>query len=1178
MKLFNLAIDSFGIKKNTRLENFSTGLNFVSGPTGSGKSTIRNFVRGILYGFDDDVLQSFVSSSGRPGSIEFQSMDPNQRLVKFSRNISELGAGPLEATDLHTASPVSTNYLANEIDPSTYTSVFNFSFDQHRDQIGRIVHVMRNRLAVPAGRYGRIDRTAYEQWASNQEESKRQIQLFTRQIDELVSRRNRLHSEIENANSHVDHERLARENEMRTLDSQLAGLRQSIGEWLARRHELANDIEALKRRIEAVLTDIKRVPVKTHNTNELSVLYQRLDEIDQHLRRWRSVQSEVQSERLKIRDEMSAVVDVSIESTSHPYHNARQILSNLEAIVGDTEVHAKSWATANVDTTSSAQRAESVMSNCSQMREQLYQLCQELGEQYRHVRHRTAVGELKQLRRCYHEMGESIKRLNHRRSNVLDRIRTLDPAGAEAVFRDDFQFCECAEHEGYLAARRKFVGALPAEVEYETITPDVSVERAQLRDLEGQFDLANSTLHNLESDAGAVQTKLTDLQNRLSSLQVVNVESLHADLRRIENEINELSIRRQHHEHEIQTPAPQVEHSAHPVVEDASTILSRLTDSQLVAIWINESAGSDLSIANRDGVTLPLDAISKTDQVLACLALAIATAMEYGRRNAPTPICYDDLLENVATSRVDNVIRVLDDLCAGGHQVIVFGKHVNSLAKYGMQVNGIHANGLREPLSHSHSVGDVKFFQLVRPIEATPIIPVATTTNFSPVLPAPIENRMTPTDVENVRTTLHSTSNGDSNSSSYDLATFDQGKLLRSTDFFEADYLRALNDSGIHTIADLLDIDPDLMDSELTRRGVSSDLVDRWQSQIWLKIAIPELSANDTLVLFFAGVTDPRLLDQWSDRELSDRIRRTLENSNGNLPYERDRYHEDRYANWRSSFDRNRSFWRNHQRYLRRNRQRRRWAPDSESMRSNQDSRRNDFDRASRSPRPFQSSRNGFSDDSSTRGPRGEHDSRENRSRGRVAIDNPSNETRPFDSASRRASQTTNGTPAASDAHVQPEVVRPQSIVKKQELKFYLNLDDELAAAPSIGPAMAERFEKIGIMSVRDFVEGNAEQMHGELKYKRAKLEDLIQWQQQAKLVCCIPNLRGHDAQLLVACDITDPERIAQMDPASLFSLIGPFSKTKEGQKIVRSGKKPDLDEIKDWISWAQDTRQLQAA
>ena len=154
----------------------------------------------------------------------------------------------------------------------------------------------------------------------------------------------------------------------------------------------------------------------------------------------------------------------------------------------------------------------------------------------------------------------------------------------------------------------------------------------------------------------------------------------------------------------------------------------------------------------------------------------------------------------------------------------------------------------------------------------------------------------------------------------------------------------------------------------------------------------------------------------------------------------------------------------------------------------------------------------------------------------------------------------------------------PQSIKPSKPHKFYLDLEDHIEAAPSIGPKTAERFEKIGVFTIAEFLKQTAESMSSKLNYKRMSVDVVRSWQQQARLVCRIPNLRGHDAQLLVACEIFEPEEIASMQPQSLFRVIEPFSETKEGLKIIRSGKKPDLAEITDWIAWAQHTRSLQAA
>ena len=120
--------------------------------------------------------------------------------------------------------------------------------------------------------------------------------------------------------------------------------------------------------------------------------------------------------------------------------------------------------------------------------------------------------------------------------------------------------------------------------------------------------------------------------------------------------------------------------------------------------------------------------------------------------------------------------------------------------------------------------------------------------------------------------------------------------------------------------------------------------------------------------------------------------------------------------------------------------------------------------------------------------------------------------------------------------------------------------------------------EAIGVHTISDFLKFTAESMAEKLDYKRLTASVLRQWQHQSRLVCRIPNLRGHDAQLLVGCDIIDAELLASMRPETLFEKIGPFSDTKEGLKIIRNGKRPDLEEITDWIEFAQHNRSLQAA
>jgi hypothetical protein len=144
--------------------------------------------------------------------------------------------------------------------------------------------------------------------------------------------------------------------------------------------------------------------------------------------------------------------------------------------------------------------------------------------------------------------------------------------------------------------------------------------------------------------------------------------------------------------------------------------------------------------------------------------------------------------------------------------------------------------------------------------------------------------------------------------------------------------------------------------------------------------------------------------------------------------------------------------------------------------------------------------------------------------------------------------------------------------------RFYLNTGDSIEQAPSIGPRMAERFEAIGIVTVADFLNADADSLAERLNRRRIGADTIRLWQLQTTLACRIPWLRGHDAQILVACGIHDVESLAKMDSARLWKIVQPFIATVECKRIIRNGKSPDLEEIKDWIQWARNARHLQAA
>ena len=154
----------------------------------------------------------------------------------------------------------------------------------------------------------------------------------------------------------------------------------------------------------------------------------------------------------------------------------------------------------------------------------------------------------------------------------------------------------------------------------------------------------------------------------------------------------------------------------------------------------------------------------------------------------------------------------------------------------------------------------------------------------------------------------------------------------------------------------------------------------------------------------------------------------------------------------------------------------------------------------------------------------------------------------------------------------------PKTQKTKEEPRFYLEVSSPVEAAPSIGPKRAELLTELGVAKVSDLLDADPEQLADQIGDSRVDTAKIVAWQHQANLVCRIPGLRGHDAQVLVGCGFTTPEEIASMKPSELLEFVEPFCETKQGQRCLRGSAKPDLAEVANWIQWARARRKLGVA
>ena len=144
--------------------------------------------------------------------------------------------------------------------------------------------------------------------------------------------------------------------------------------------------------------------------------------------------------------------------------------------------------------------------------------------------------------------------------------------------------------------------------------------------------------------------------------------------------------------------------------------------------------------------------------------------------------------------------------------------------------------------------------------------------------------------------------------------------------------------------------------------------------------------------------------------------------------------------------------------------------------------------------------------------------------------------------------------------------------------KFYLDLSSPVVDAPTIGPKMAERLESVRIKTIGDLLAAESGDLAQALGEKSITAATVDAWKSQSMLVCRIPNLRGQDAQLLVAAGYSTAESIANASKDTLVEAIARVASTRQGLKYLRGGNPPDSQRIGSWIEWSKHSRVVKAA
>ena len=1216
MKLTHIAIEGTSAGRTILLDQLNEQLNVVFGADSSKQELIRGYFRFLLFGNSNWNANSPANYPGQIGfstpagnhaqgtflTTSFAEFKHQNSRYRMSRNDQQAVNDTVNIQPLDHLNGVlpTTSQVTNGLDATAYDTFFNVAISQSSLLVQRLIDQIQIKFAVQPGNSNWSDPQTVALARQQEENRNKQVNSLRMRQQELQLEKDRLNAEIQQIELTFGQQIAAIQAQ---IDSCNATLSERNATCVSLKNALAtlnSQIVELRARIELLNSQTRQVAVETSQyPDSLALFYLRLDEIDNQIRRWRLVQSDVHEERVRLRDEMATCDRLSIDAAEHPYHVARQLLYSLENRVSETEAFARSHE--NVEVVNDLSNWQHVVDICGGMREDLYSLCEELGKQYKHIRHKAAVAEMKQLRRCYHEMDENIKRLVRRRESVLDEIRKLDPAGVELIVLAETQFCECAEHQGYLEARRQFGGALESVAHYEQVPVNTSAEQSQLELLLAQIPTAQNSVTNAEAEAANLQIELQRLLEEKRQLELSSSESLKAKLRavteewqQVDQEIRRLAAAAQPIQQEVQNP----------YLVDASRILSEASAGSYTRVWLNDQ--QRLAVASANGQVTTFDHLTRVHQDLVCLAMVLAGARAYRQKSVQVPVVIDDLFLNLAPADQTRIANLIQRFCSEGFQLILL-TNARTLQN---QLNSVNCRVLNlgrmeladtnisttapyqtptylprtDPPATAAQYPAAQYPVAQYPVAQYPV--VNQFTNARSIQPGPVQSglvqpglvqpgrvqagfvqpglnqssfvqpglrpnpavRPTVRDNHQIRPAVPARqfaldSRPVQQPNSYELAqrcvVVTETTPLGSVDLVESIYVSQLNAAGIYTVDDLLNVDLNALPMDLSNRGFSGAQVERWQALALLVLSLPELHALDARVLFACGIYHPEDLDQINERELFERIRSYLTSNEGRRAgAELSRFDTLRIDSWKRSLNRTRSSWSKRRPSSSRNS----YSSRNNTRANSQSDNGRDYERTPRQSRQRNSDRDGSP---------------------RAKTNGYSSDTR-----SNTRSRSTEYRSRRNESHGS----------ERSGFKFYLSMADNLEAAPSIGAKTAERFAKIGINSIADFLNADAYDLADEINYKRITGEGIEAWQKQTRLMVQIPNMRVHDVQLLVGCGLTEPTDIASMDAEQLFGIVIPFSETKDGTRILRSGKKPDMEEIQEWIECAQNNRSLQAA
>ena len=671
LRITELNLAGEGAWPDLRVEKLSSQLNVFYGPPRAGKSSVAQLVGHLMYGTSESpwrqqfgqhvsMAEGSVKLDGPQGDFVLRRHNDSNRHDSNKQDSNKhdtsqrarltISSGRGDTVDGQTI-----QHLLSGLSPQLAAKVFlvDFSESPQADWLLNETFARDFTSSQPSRSNAYTINRQYSRCVPTS--SKSIVDRVDRQrIDELVSRRDTIASEIQQQMSQRRNESEVLEREIHDVDSALSAKRERAEHLRAQLQEIDTKLAEMETRLRYFSLDhttkLSRRPLDVEQQQR------ELAELDEEITRCRQTLAASQQRESLLRTELAQCSPDGTADSVTCLADGRATLGVLEQLLDDLDAEVSQLARTHEPGRCIGHDSHAKLSPVAALlRQQVYTLCGQLTEQERIVRRQQLTAESRQLARVHTELGERLDLLLSRRESLIQRSQQANQPARLVPQPPAADHCSCEHHGEFIQSTdTRILGRTDRGQHESDIRGELSELQRERTQRVDEFNALQRDIEQLEERWGKLQ------HERASLIGGASFDDLQAELDRLESVIRQsLQV--------SETPTRSTSNS----IWRASDILAQLTNGHLTQIRL-ERDQSLATIVDRHGQPRTVKSLSASEHDQLYLALTLSLVNSYAQRGIQLPLVLDEpfLKQNPADTAA--MVGVLDEFARAGHQLLVF--------------------------------------------------------------------------------------------------------------------------------------------------------------------------------------------------------------------------------------------------------------------------------------------------------------------------------------------------------------------------------------------------------------------------------------------------------------------------------------------------------------------------